>query len=235
MRDQAGANTLLRLRDWEGDDIGERANGRSRIGSNEQEAAKRLLRAMDKLGSRDTTFAQFLDALRNLEVEFAEQGMTLKVIVFSYFKRTLDYLNSKLADCGYAKQHVMIHGDINPNIRETTVERYRDNPEITILLSSEVGGEGLDFQFCNVMFNYDLPWNPMRVEQRIGRLDRYGQQSDKMFIYNFSVKTTIDDIILALARGARHGDPPVETRSRPEGDLGYPVSTQLADGSILTV
>ena len=197
LRDQAGANTLLRLRDWEGDDIGERANGRSKIGSSEQEAAKRLLRAMDKLGSRDTKFAQFLDALRNLEVEFSEQGITPKVIVFSYFKRTLDYLNSKLADCGYAKQCVMIHGDINPKIRERTVERFRDNPEIKILLSSEVGSEGLDFQFCNVMFNYDLPWNPMRVEQRIGRLDRYGQQSDKILIYNFSVKDTIDDIILA--------------------------------------
>ena len=197
LKDQAGANTLLRLRDWEGDDIGERANGRSKIGSNEQEAAKRLLRAMDKLGSRDTKLAQFLDALRNLEVEFSEQGITPKVIVFSYFKRTLDYLNSKLADFGYAKQCVMIHGDINPKIRERTVERFRDNPEIKILLSSEVGSEGLDFQFCNVMFNYDLPWNPMRVEQRIGRLDRYGQQSDKILIYNFSVKNTIDDIILA--------------------------------------
>ena len=197
LRDQAGANTLLRLRDWEGDDIGERANGRSRIGSNEQEAAKRLLRAMDKLGGQDTKFTQFLDALHKLDVEFSEQGITPKVIVFSYFKRTLNYLNSKLADCGYAKQRVMIHGDINPKIRERTVERFRDNPEIKILLSSEVGSEGLDFQFCNVMFNYDLPWNPMRVEQRIGRLDRYGQQSDKILIYNFSVKHTIDDIILA--------------------------------------
>ena len=197
LRDQAGANTLLRLRDWEGDDIGERANGRPRIGSNEQEAAKRLLRATDKLGGQDTKFTQFLDALHKLEVEFSEQGIAPKVIVFSYFKRTLDYLNSKLADFGYAKQCVMIHGDINPKIRERTVERFRDNPEIKILLSSEVGSEGLDFQFCNVMFNYDLPWNPMRVEQRIGRLDRYGQQSDKILIYNFSVKNTIDDIILA--------------------------------------
>ena len=197
LKDQAGANTLLRLRDWEGDDIGERANGRSRIGSNEQEAAKRLLKAMDKLGNQDTKFAQFLDALQKLKVDFSEQGIAPKVIVFSYFKRTLDYLNSKLADCGYAKQCVMIHGDINPKIRERTVERFRDNPDIKILLSSEVGSEGLDFQFCNVMFNYDLPWNPMRVEQRIGRLDRYGQQSDKILIYNFSVKNTIDEIILA--------------------------------------
>ena len=196
LKDQAGTNTLLRPRDWEGDDIGERTNGRPRVGSNEQEAVKRLLRAMDKLGSQDTKFAQFLDALQKLEVDFSQQGIAPKVIVFSYFKRTLQYLNSKLADSGYAKQCVMIHGDINPKIREKTVERFRDNPEIKILLSSEVGSEGLDFQFCNVMFNYDLPWNPMRVEQRIGRLDRYGQKSDKILIYNFSTKDTIDDIIL---------------------------------------
>ena len=197
LKDQAAANTLLRLRDWEGDDLGERANGRSRFGSGDQEAAKRLLKAMDKIGSQDTKFAQFLDTLRNLEAEFSQQGIGPKIIVFSYFKRTLDYLNSKLANSGYAKQCAMIHGDINPKIREKTVERFRDNPEIKILLSSEVGSEGLDFQFCNVMFNYDLPWNPMRVEQRIGRLDRYGQKSDKILIYNFSVKDTIDDIILA--------------------------------------
>ena len=196
LKDQAAANTLLSLRDWEGDDIGERTNGRSRIGNSEREAAERLLRAMDTLGSRDTKFDQFLDALRTLEVEFSGQEITPKVIVFSYFKRTLDYLNHRLADSGYAKQCVMIHGDINPRIRERTVERFRDNPEIKILLSSEVGSEGLDFQFCNVMFNYDLPWNPMRVEQRIGRLDRYGQKSDKILIYNFSTKNTIDDIIL---------------------------------------
>ena len=152
---------------------------------------------MDKIGNRDTKFSQFLDALRNLEVEFSQQGIVPKIIVFSYFKRTLEYLNSKLASSGYAKQCVMIHGDINPKIREKTVERFRENPETKILLSSEVGSEGLDFQFCNVMFNYDLPWNPMRVEQRIGRLDRYGQKSDKILIYNFSVKDTIDEIILA--------------------------------------
>ena len=196
LKEQAAAKSLLRPRDWEGDDMGERPNSRSRVGSGEQEAARRLLGAMGKLGSQDTKFTQFLDALRNLEVEFSGQGIALKVIVFSYFKRTLDYLNNKIAESGYAKQCVMIHGDINPRIRERTVERFRNNPEVKILLSSEVGSEGLDFQFCNAMFNYDLPWNPMKVEQRIGRLDRYGQKSDKILIYNFSTKNTIDDIIL---------------------------------------
>ena len=162
LKDQASANVLLQVRDWEGDDIGERTNGRPRIAPAERDAVKRLLTAMDKLGDRDIKFTQFLDALRKLEMEFAEQGVPLKIIVFSYFKRTLHYLHNKLIGSGYAKRCVMIHGDINPKIRERTLEKFRDNADITILLSSEVGSEGLDFQFCNVMFNYDLPWNPMR-------------------------------------------------------------------------
>lgn len=64
--------------------------------------------------------------------------------------------------------------------------------DFNILLVSEVGSEGLDFEFCNVLVNYDLPWNPMRVEQRIGRLDRFGQQHEKIFVYNFHVPGTIE-------------------------------------------
>ena len=196
LRAQAEARSLLGLRDWEGDDIGERTKNRPKIGSFERSAAARLLKAMDNLRDQDTKFSRFLDALHNLEDEFRKKGVPLKIIVFSYFKRTLEYLHRKLGAAGFENRSVIIHGDINPKIREKTVERFRENPEVTILLSSEVGSEGLDFQFCNVMFNYDLPWNPMRVEQRIGRLDRYGQKNDKILIYNFSSKDTIDEIIL---------------------------------------
>lgn len=196
LKSQADSSTLLGVRDWEGDDVGERWIGRPRITSAERSTASRLLKAMAKLGDKDTKFDGFLEALRNLEEEFRKQGTTPKVIVFSYFKRTLEYLNRRLSQAGYGKRVVMMHGDINQATRERAVERFRDNPKIEILLSSEVGSEGLDFQFCNVMFNYDLPWNPMKVEQRIGRLDRYGQKNDKILIYNFSTKGTIDDIIL---------------------------------------
>ena len=64
------------------------------------------------------------------------------------------------------------------------------------MLLSEVGGEGLDFQFCDTVVNYDLPWNPMKVEQRIGRIDRYGQNSESIRIYSFFLKDTIEDRIL---------------------------------------
>ena len=63
---------------------------------------------------------------------------------------------------------------------------------IDVLLSSEVGCEGLDFQFCDLLINYDLPWNPMRIEQRIGRIDRYGQQSETVAIVNFITPGTVD-------------------------------------------
>ena len=67
-----------------------------------------------------------------------------------------------------------------------------DADAIDVLLSSEVGCEGLDFQFCDFLVNYDLPWNPMRIEQRIGRIDRYGQQSETVVIVNFVTPGTVD-------------------------------------------
>ena len=67
--------------------------------------------------------------------------------------------------------------------------------DFDVLLLSQVGAEGLDFEFCNVLVNYDLPWNPMQVEQRIGRLDRFGQTSEKIFILNMHVPGTIESDI----------------------------------------
>ena len=72
-------------------------------------------------------------------------------------------------------------------------ELERENPDaIDILLFTEVGSEGLDYQFCDTMINYDLPWNPMRIEQRIGRIDRRGQRSEVVNIYNVITKGTVD-------------------------------------------
>jgi len=79
------------------------------------------------------------------------------------------------------------------------LDEFKNNPEAHILLSSEVGSEGLDMQFCNSMVNYDLPWNPMVVEQRIGRIDRFGQKSPTVNIYNIIVADSIqEDIYIRL-------------------------------------
>jgi len=153
----------------------------------------RLKETANKIGIIDTKFDMFLKALRELEGEDPNS----KIIVFAFFKKTLEYLKRKLETTEYSKRVALIHGDIHTKDRQKIIKEFRNKDEIKILLSSEVGGEGLDFEFCNVIFNYDLPWNPMRVEQRIGRLDRYGQHHEKILIYNFSMIGTIDDEILS--------------------------------------
>lgn len=114
-----------------------------------------------------------------------------KVIVFALFKNTLKYLNIRLNKMGI--QTAIIHGDIKERVVE--IERFKNNQEVKILLSSEVGSEGLDMQFCDALVNYDLPWNPMVVEQRIGRIDRFGQLSPIVNIYNLIVKDSIQEDI----------------------------------------
>jgi superfamily II DNA/RNA helicase len=89
----------------------------------------------------------------------------------------------------------VISGSFPPVEREKRIAQFREG-KYQILLSSEVGSEGLDFQFCHILFNYDLPWNPMVVEQRIGRLDRFGQKAERILIFNLSAPGTIEDEIL---------------------------------------
>lgn len=131
-----------------------------------------------------------LDQLLNIIEEVANKH-NKKLIVFSLFKKTLIYLEIRLRKAGI--ESVMIHGEINN--RSEVLQEFRDNPKKKILLSSEVGSEGLDMQFCDALVNYDLPWNPMVVEQRIGRIDRFGQQSEVVNIYNLIVKDSIQEDI----------------------------------------
>jgi superfamily II DNA/RNA helicase len=78
--------------------------------------------------------------------------------------------------------------------RKTSVHRFRDNDNVRFLVSTESGGEGINLQFCHVLVNYDLPWNPMRIEQRVGRIYRFGQ-TKRVQVYNFRTKETVEDKI----------------------------------------
>lgn len=114
-----------------------------------------------------------------------------KLIVFSIFKFTVRYLYILLKRKGY--KVFAIHGDIKE--RETIINEFKNYNEFCILLSTEVGSEGLDMQFCSHLVNYDLPWNPMVVEQRIGRIDRFGQKAEQIHIYNLVVHNSIQEQI----------------------------------------
>ena len=147
---------------------------------------RRVLEAMNAYDFKDPK----LDKLKAHLGEALRVGDG-RVMIFSYFKTTIEYLAEHL----HALYSVeTITGDTPPEERYAKMRSFRKG-EFQILIISEVGTEGLDFEFCNAMFNYDLPWNPMKVEQRIGRLDRYGQAHEVIHIFNFAIAGTIDNAI----------------------------------------
>lgn len=133
--------------------------------------------------------AKFEELLRIIKTVVFENNK--KLIVFALFKKTLKYLNIRLRNEGIIT--AVIHGGVDDRIAE--IDRFKSDDNVKILLSSEVGSEGLDMQFCDALVNYDLPWNPMIVEQRIGRIDRFGQKSPIVNIYNLVVKDSIQEDI----------------------------------------
>lgn len=133
------------------------------------------------------------EALRHLLTE-KQHLANNKALLFSTFRHTLTYLLARLREVDMRVG--LIHGAVSDEQRLDLRHRFslpKSHPNaIDVLLSSEVGCEGLDYEFCDCLVNYDIPWNPMRVEQRIGRIDRYGQQSEKVLIYNFVTPGTVE-------------------------------------------
>jgi SNF2 family DNA or RNA helicase len=128
---------------------------------------------------------------RELRKLLIEQLHDEKVIIFAYFKATLRYLQRRLSAEGIGC--ALIHGELSDEERAAQLESFEGKEEVRVLLSSEVGSEGIDLQFCRVVVNYDLPWNPMRVEQRIGRIDRVGQRAERLTIVHFKVRQTVEE------------------------------------------
>ncbi len=114
-----------------------------------------------------------------------------KFIIFTQFKTTQEYLRRLLA--GFTVE--IFNGSMDKDQKEEAMARFKESAEI--LICTEAGGEGRNMQFCNILINYDLPWSPLKVEQRIGRVHRFGQQSD-VYIYNFSTRDTVAERVLEV-------------------------------------
>ena len=145
----------------------------------------------------DSKLAKLLEILEHVW----QEEPTAKVLIFTFFRGTARYLERNLAGKGW--QTLRIDGDVYSDPRRPEkdergqrIRQFETDPKIKVLVSTEVGSEGLDFQFCHHLVNYDLPWNPMVVEQRIGRIDRFGQEAKVVHIHNLVVRGTVEDTIL---------------------------------------
>ncbi|WP_162786750.1 DEAD/DEAH box helicase [Janibacter anophelis] len=146
----------------------------------------RRLRALAESLDRDTKRDQFVQIVADLVAQ------NRQALLFTFSRPTLAYLQQSLK--GVARIGVL-HGDVPRDERDKVMSTFREGG-YDIMLATKVAAEGLDFEFCSVLINYDLPWNPMEIEQRIGRLDRIGQTEEKILIYNFSTPGTIETDIL---------------------------------------
>jgi superfamily II DNA or RNA helicase len=126
-------------------------------------------------------------------MDIVQRNSKEKIVVFTQFIKSIDYLSDLLRQGGIPC--AVFKGTLSTWEKNAAIENFRN--EAPILISSESGGEGRNLQFCNTMVNFDLPWNPMRIEQRIGRLHRIGQSRD-VFIFNLSVKETIEDYLMDI-------------------------------------
>ncbi len=121
-----------------------------------------------------------------------------RLLLFTEFKDTLDYLVARLKSWGFRVG--CIHGGMKsgsrdePGTRLNAEQQFREG-EIQVLVATEAAGEGINLQVCNILFNYDIPWNPNRLEQRMGRIHRYGQTKDCL-IFNFVATNTIEGRVL---------------------------------------
>lgn len=141
------------------------------------------------------------DRLREILGQIWKKEPDAKVLIFTFFVGTSTYLCERLQSQGIPA--LRISGDVPSNPHEPDrdergkrMRSFRDDPSVRVMVSTEVGSEGLDFQFCHHLVNYDLPWNPMVVEQRIGRIDRFGQRSNDVYIHNLVVEGTVEEKIL---------------------------------------
>jgi SNF2 family DNA or RNA helicase len=159
-----------------------------------------LLNLKERLNGAASQVEGMMNLLKNIrETEKGKQLLQLvrkspaKKIVFTNFLRTFDYLAGLFRDAGMP--FVEFRSGMSNEQKNAAIETFQN--QTNLLLMTEIGAEGRNLQFCQTMINYDLPWNPMRLEQRIGRIHRIGQTQD-VFVFNFCIKDSIEEYILYI-------------------------------------
>ncbi len=132
--------------------------------------------------------AELENVMRHLDLRHTGD----KLLIFTEAKDTLDYLVENLQDWGFTV--VTIHGGLPPEERVRQEQAFRSD-NMQVLVATEAAGEGINLQFCHLMVNYDIPWNPTRLEQRLGRIHRYGQDRE-VFMYNLVARNTREGRVL---------------------------------------
>ena len=143
----------------------------------------------EELRENDSKFTR----LKEIAIRFIKENPKEKVILFTTFRATANYLHDRLNEVGI--QSKLLLGGMRQS-KQDVINEFRENSSQRFLISTEVAAEGVDLQFCRFLINYDLPWNPTRIEQRIGRIDRLGQKADQIHIWNLYFADTIDARII---------------------------------------
>jgi ERCC4-related helicase len=169
------------------------ASVREEFFDGEIELLKLLIQRVEQLFSHDDKLSRFMDTLLKQLLKGSPEE---KVLIFSEYRATQDYIQTALSERFGAQKVVLLHGGMSHDERRDVIHQF--NNEAQFLISTEAGGEGINLQrHCHIMVNYDLPWNPMRLVQRIGRLYRYGQNK-KVVVLNVNSPGTVDEQIIAL-------------------------------------
>ena len=172
-------------------DVVEKNDGISAVAQQELQLLDNAIAAINEVGETDSKAQVFIERLGDLFKDNPDE----KVIVFTQFRETQSHLEGLFTDRGWGVS--LFHGQMNPGEKDRAIERFRKESGSQVLICTEAGGEGRNLQFCHYLVNYDLPWNPMKVEQRIGRVDRFGQ-TQPISIFNFWVKGTVEERVLDI-------------------------------------
>lgn len=182
LQEQVGSSTMAVIPSLEG------LVDNQKLSAFDQKAMKRFLERAYTIAHNESETNAKVEALVSILTEFND-----KMIIFTKYASTQAFLSNLLKKRGF--QVAEFHGGLRRIEKEKQVDFFKKNAEV--LVSTEVGGEGRNLQFCNGMINFDLPWNPMAIEQRIGRIHRIGQERD-VFVYNLASTDTIEHYILDL-------------------------------------